>query len=116
MSKKIMFGLIVLIMLLGCQSKQKNAREIPLDSFVKMYVSALREDSLMKQYQKPESYPEPALDSIGKMYGFSSIDFKHTYRAIAVDPVKKVALDSLLKQAIEAEAMKSLNEKEIEKN
>jgi hypothetical protein len=109
MNKKSMFVLAALIMFLGCQSKPKDAQQIPMDTFVKMYVSALREDSLMKRYQKPESFPDPALDLIFKKYDFASQDFKLTHYVLTGTPTKKIELDSLMKLAIEVETMKCLH-------
>lgn len=108
--------LIVLSMVLGCQSKQKPGKEIPTNAYVKIYVSALKEDSLLKVFQKPELFSDPALDVLCKKFEFSSADFKYTHALIGKDPARTLEVDSLLKQAIEAETMKSLNDKEPEKN
>lgn len=109
MSKPITIVLTALVLILSCQSRQKEAKEIPMDTFVKMYVSALRVDSLMKQYQRPEMFPDQELKLIFEKHDFSSRDFKFTYNVLTRTPDKKKELDSLLKAAIEAETMKSLN-------
>lgn len=116
MFKKIIILLTAMLVFFGCQVKQKEAQEIPMNTFVKIYVSALRVDSLMNQYQKPESFPDAVLNTICKSHNFSSQDFKHTHNVFNSNSAKKIELDSLLKQAIEAETMKSLNGKETENN
>lgn len=116
MLQKTMILLTAIIFLFACRAKQKEAQEIPMDTFVKMYVSVLKEDSLMKQYQKPEALPDSILNAIIKVYSFSSQDFRNTQNVFNSNPAKKNELENMLKQAIEAEAMKSLNEKETEKN
>jgi hypothetical protein len=116
MVKRTSILLAVMVLLMGCQGKQKEAKQIPVSAFVKMYVTALREDVLMKQYHNPEAFPDSSLDRILKTYDISVYDFKYMQNYTANDPAKKSEFDSLLKQAIETETLKSLNEKEIEKN
>ena len=110
----IMLG--ALIFYFGCQSKQKEAKELPPDLYVKAYVSALREDHLMKQFLRPEAFPDSSLDRVLKSLDVNTGDFKFTQNVVNKDPMRKDALDSLIRQAIEAETLKSLNEKETEKN
>lgn len=105
-----------LIFSLSCQSKQKAAKELPMDLYVKAYVSALREDHLMKQFHRPEAFPDSSLDRVLNIVGVTVNDFKFTQDAVNKDPMRKNTLDSLIRQAIEAETLKSLNEKETEKN
>jgi hypothetical protein len=87
-----------------------------MDSFVKMYITALREDALAKQYGAPESFPDSSLDRVLEPFSVTPADFKSVHEKFKKDPVQKNILDSLIKQAIQAETMKSLNEKENEKN
>lgn len=116
MSARTAILLATLMFCFGCQSKQKDAKELPMDVYVKAYVTALREDELMKQYQRPEAFPDSSLDRVLRAVAVSAHDFKFTQSAAAHDPEKRNKLDSLLRQAIEVETLKSLNEKETEKN
>lgn len=106
----------MLIFSLGCQPKEKGAKELPPDLYVKAYVSALQEDLLMKQFQRPEAFPDSSLDRVLKTLSVNAHDFKFTQDAVNKDPKRKGAVDSLIRQAIEAETLKNLNEKETEKN
>jgi hypothetical protein len=116
MSARTAILLTTLMFCFGCQSKQKDAKELPMDVYVKAYVTALREDHLMKQFQRPEAFPDSSLDRVLRTLGVNAGDFKFTQDAVNKDPMRKNALDSLIRQAIEAETLKSLNEKETEKN
>lgn len=69
----------------------------------------------MKQFQRPEAFPDSSLDRVLKSLAVNAGDFKFTQNVVNKDPMRKDALDSLIRQAIEAETLKSLNEKETEK-
>jgi pantothenate kinase len=114
--KKPVILFLALVTLLSCQTKTEPIKSIPMDSFVKMYITALREDALAKQYGAPESFPDSSLDRVLKPFSVTPADFKSVHEKFKKDPVQKNVLDSLIKQAIQTETMKSLNEKENEKN
>ncbi len=104
------------LLLSGCQPKSKEAKALPVDAVVTMYIAALQEDGLMKTYGRPEAFPDTSLDRILKEFGTTSADFKKALMHLKKDPVSHASLDSLLKKAIETETLRSLNEKETEKN
>ena len=114
--KKPVILFLALFTFFSCQTKTEPTKNIPMDSFVKMYITALREEALAKQYGTPESFPDSSLERILKPFAATPADFKNVYEKLKNDPAHKRELDSLLKRAIEAETMKSLNEKENEKN
>ncbi len=94
----------------GCASKPK---EIPMDTFVKIFLKMAADENFIKKYQRPEEAPDNELEQFTVPFGFSGPDFKHTMGLINKDEQKKKQFNDVSTQAIMEEAMKSLDEKTL---
>jgi len=104
-------GLILLAVMftqgwMGCAPKVK---EIPLDTFVKIFMSMAADEQFRQAYQRPEDAPVDELSKFTKAHGFTGEDFKLTMTQINQDEAKKKEFNDLFTKAIMEEAMKSLN-------
>ncbi len=105
-------GLLALHALLwvGCEPKPK---EIPMESFVKIFLKMAGDENFIKKYQKPEDAPNEELRKFTDAFGFGGADFKFTMAQVNKDEQKKKQFNDLSTQAMLEEAMKSLDDKSL---
>jgi hypothetical protein len=110
MPKRIATAVLLAVMTLsggtGCSSK---AKEIPMDTFVKIFMSMAADEDFRRAYQRPEDAPAGELQKFTEPHGFSGEDFKLTMTQINQDEEKKKQFNDVFTKAIMEEAMKSLN-------
>lgn len=91
----------------GCAPKPK---EIPLETYVKIWFKIQDDDAFRKKYQSPADAPTDELDRFTQPHGFSGLDFKYTKEEIDKNEVKKKQFNDLSVQMVTEMAVQTLNE------
>ncbi len=99
---------ILIVAALGFSSCAPKEKEIPMETFVKMWFKAQSDDAFRKKYEKPIDQANAAeLDVYAKPFGFSGNDLKYTYRIISKDSLKNSRFEDLRMD----ETLRPLNDK-----
>jgi hypothetical protein len=107
--KWILTFAVTIALVSGCS---KPPKEIPMETYVKIWFSVFADDDFMKKHQSPAEATNEELASFTKPFEFTPEDFKHTYQLINKDPEKKKKFDDLSLQYLSEKSSKTLKEGE----
>lgn len=102
-------AILAMIVISGCS---KQPKEIPMETYVKIWFSVFADDAFMKKHQSPADATTEELEPFTKPFNFSPEDFKFTYQQINKSPEMKKKFDDLSLQYLSEKSSKTLKEGE----
>ena len=102
-------AIVAMILMSGCS---KQPKEIPMETYVKIWFSVFADDSFMKKHQSPADAAKEELEPFTKPFSYTPEDFKFTYQQINKNPDMKKKFDDLSLQYLSEKSSKTLKEGE----
>lgn len=102
-------AIIAMIVISGCS---KQPKEIPMETYVKIWFSVFADDAFMKKHQSPADATKEELEPFTKPFNFTPEDFKFTYQQVNKNSDMKKKFDDLSLQYLSEKSSKTLKEGE----
>jgi hypothetical protein len=116
MKLKWMLTAVVVTATIAAFGCAKQPKEVPMDTYVKIWFSVFADDAFMKKHQSPAEATKEELEPFTKPFNCSPEDFKFTYQQINKNPEMKKKFDDLSLQYLSEKSSKTLKEGEFIKS
>ncbi len=110
MKRWLVYGMLAGLALQGFSACAPKAKEIPVDTCVKIFMSMAADENFRRSYQRPEDAPSTEIDKFAQPFGFTGEDFKLTMKLIKQDEKKNKEFNDISTKLLMDEAMKSLHD------
>jgi hypothetical protein len=113
--KWILTSIVITVMIAG-SGCSKQPKEVPMETYVKIWFKVFSDDAFMKKHQSPAEASNDELEPFTKPFNYSPDDFKFTYKQINSNPDLKKKFDDLSLQYLSEKSSSTLREGESIRN